>query len=58
MPNPAFDFASKKAGHPVDRNTGEKITDAARGAYEKATGYVLRCCVGVLDCLDGDDANP
>lgn len=34
----AFDFASKKAGHPVDRNTGEKITDAARGAYEKATG--------------------
>ncbi|EJT82565.1 hypothetical protein GGTG_02538 [Gaeumannomyces tritici R3-111a-1] len=34
----AFDFASKKAGHPVDRNAGEKITDAARGVYEKATG--------------------
>ncbi|KAL8369570.1 hypothetical protein RB595_000073 [Gaeumannomyces hyphopodioides] len=35
---PAFDFAAKKAGHPVNRNTGEKITDAARNAYEKATG--------------------
>ncbi|KAL8302894.1 hypothetical protein RB600_006661 [Gaeumannomyces tritici] len=34
----SFDFASKKAGHPVDRNAGEKITDAARGVYEKATG--------------------
>ncbi|KAL8420771.1 hypothetical protein RB594_003540 [Gaeumannomyces avenae] len=34
----AFDFASKKAGHPVDRNAGEKITDAARNVYEKATG--------------------
>ncbi len=29
---------SKKAGHPVNRNTGEKITDAARGAFEKVTG--------------------
>ncbi|KAL8358902.1 hypothetical protein RB601_008206 [Gaeumannomyces tritici] len=39
----AFDFASKKAGHPVDRNAGEKITDAARGVYEKATGCVFFC---------------
>ena len=23
----------------MDRSTGEKITDAARGAFEKATGY-------------------
>ena len=30
---------AKKSGHPVNRNTGEKITDAARGAFEKATGY-------------------
>lgn len=25
----------------MDRNTNEKITDGARGLYEKATGYVL-----------------
>ncbi len=30
---------AKKSGHSVNRNTGEKITDAARGAFEKATGY-------------------
>jgi hypothetical protein len=35
----AFDMLAKKAGHPVDRNTGEKITDGIRGAFEKATGY-------------------
>jgi len=34
----AFNMITKKAGHPVDRNTGEKITDAARGAFEKITG--------------------
>ncbi|KAJ4419475.1 hypothetical protein N0V82_004920 [Gnomoniopsis sp. IMI 355080] len=34
----AFDFGSKKAGHPMDRNTSEKITDGARSAYEKVTG--------------------
>lgn len=34
----AFDMGSKKAGHPMDRNTSEKITDGARGLYEKATG--------------------
>ena len=37
---------AKKAGHPVDRNTGEKITDAARGAFEKATGY--EHCLSIL----------
>ncbi|KND86827.1 hypothetical protein TOPH_08565 [Tolypocladium ophioglossoides CBS 100239] len=34
----AFDFASKKSGHNLDRNTQEKITDSGRSAYEKATG--------------------
>ena len=34
----AFGMAAKKSGHNVDRNTQEKITDAGRSAYEKATG--------------------
>merc|ERR1712225_141206 len=34
----AFGFISKKAGYNVDPNTGEKITDGARGLYEKQTG--------------------
>ncbi len=34
----AFDMLSKKAGHPMDRNTGEKITDGARNLFEKVTG--------------------
>ncbi|KAK5989451.1 hypothetical protein PT974_10970 [Cladobotryum mycophilum] len=34
----AFGMAAKKSGHNVDRNTQEKITDAGRAAYEKATG--------------------
>jgi hypothetical protein len=29
---------AKKTGHQVDRNTGEKVTDGARGLFEKATG--------------------
>lgn len=37
----AWDFASKKAGHDFDRETDEKITDGARNAYEKYSGYVL-----------------
>ncbi|KAH7370213.1 hypothetical protein BKA65DRAFT_487879 [Rhexocercosporidium sp. MPI-PUGE-AT-0058] len=34
----AFDFISKKTGHQMDPNTSEKITDGARGLYEKQTG--------------------
>ncbi|PSR81646.1 hypothetical protein BD289DRAFT_372358 [Coniella lustricola] len=34
----AFDMGAKKSGHQVDRNTAEKITDGARGLFEKATG--------------------
>jgi hypothetical protein len=34
----AFDFVSKKAGKDFDPKTDEKITDGARGLYEKATG--------------------
>ncbi|GAO13530.1 uncharacterized protein UV8b_05803 [Ustilaginoidea virens] len=34
----AFDYGTKKSGHPMDRNTQEKITDAGRGVYEKVTG--------------------
>jgi len=34
----AFDFISKKTGYKVDPNTSEKITDGARGLYEKQSG--------------------
>ncbi|GKT52239.1 uncharacterized protein ColSpa_12420 [Colletotrichum spaethianum] len=34
----AFDFGSKKAGHDFNPSTDEKITDGARGLYEKVTG--------------------
>lgn len=34
----AFAFGAKKSGHNIDKNTSEKITDGARGLYEKATG--------------------
>ncbi|KAJ9145438.1 hypothetical protein NKR23_g5291 [Pleurostoma richardsiae] len=34
----AFDMGAKKTGHNIDRNTSEKITDGARGLFEKATG--------------------
>lgn len=37
----AFDMGAKKAGHPMDRNTSEKITDGAREAFEKATGKTV-----------------
>jgi hypothetical protein len=36
-----LDFIEKKTGHTMGRDTNEKITDGARGLYEKATGYVL-----------------
>ena len=35
---PAFDAISKKAGHDFTPQQDEKITDAARGAYEKYSG--------------------
>jgi hypothetical protein len=38
MDLPAFDAISKKAGHDFDPKTDEKITDAARGAFEKFSG--------------------
>lgn len=31
----------KKTGHSMGRETNEKITDSARGMFEKVTGYVL-----------------
>jgi hypothetical protein len=37
----AFDALSKKSGHNVGASTGEKITDGARGLFEKATGFVI-----------------
>lgn len=33
-----LDFLEKKSGHTMGRDTNEKITDGARGLYEKATG--------------------
>ncbi|RDL32649.1 Uncharacterized protein BP5553_09105 [Venustampulla echinocandica] len=35
----AFDAISKKSGHTFDPSTSEKITDGARGVFEKATGF-------------------
>jgi hypothetical protein len=35
-----LDFIEKKTGHVMNRDTNEKITDGARGLFEKATGYV------------------
>ncbi|KFY55199.1 hypothetical protein V496_07054 [Pseudogymnoascus sp. VKM F-4515 (FW-2607)] len=34
----AFAAISKKSGHNISSDQGEKITDGLRGAYEKATG--------------------
>ena len=39
-PLPALDFIEKKTGHTMGRDTNEKVTDGARGFYEKQTGYV------------------
>jgi hypothetical protein len=36
-----FDSVAKKSGHNVGPSTGEKITDGARGLFEKATGLVI-----------------
>jgi hypothetical protein len=33
-----LDFIEKKTGHTMGRDTNEKITDGARGLFEKATG--------------------
>jgi hypothetical protein len=38
---PGLDFVEKKSGHTLGRDTNEKITDGARGLYEKATGYIF-----------------
>lgn len=38
----ALDFIEKKSGHTMSRDQNEKITDGARGLYEKQTGYVKR----------------
>lgn len=37
----AFAAGSKQLGVQQSPETGEKITDGARGAFEKATGYEL-----------------
>lgn len=36
----AFDALAKKTGHNINPSTSEKITDGARGLFEKATGLV------------------
>ncbi|KAH8819400.1 hypothetical protein F5884DRAFT_848723 [Xylogone sp. PMI_703] len=33
-----LDFVEKRSGHSLGREQNEKISDAARGMYEKATG--------------------
>jgi len=37
----AFAFVSKKAGYDLSPETDEQVTDAARGLYEKFSGYVM-----------------
>lgn len=37
----AAGFLAKKSGHNMDAKTTEKVTDGARGLYEKFTGWVL-----------------
>ncbi|KAB8292890.1 hypothetical protein EYC80_007256 [Monilinia laxa] len=36
-----LDFIEKKAGHNLTREQNEKITDGARGLYEKQTGNTI-----------------
>ncbi|KAL2160744.1 hypothetical protein VTH06DRAFT_941 [Thermothelomyces fergusii] len=38
MGDRVFDAAAKKSGHHVSSGTAEKITDGARGLFEKTTG--------------------
>lgn len=40
----ALDFLEQKSGHNLGAGTNEKITDGARGLYEKATGYFFASC--------------
>jgi hypothetical protein len=35
-----FDAVGKQSGHNINPSTSEKITDGARGLFEKATGLV------------------
>lgn len=42
-----LDFLEKKTGHQMGGATNEKITDGARGMYEKATGYVIFVAVSL-----------
>ncbi|PMD67690.1 uncharacterized protein K444DRAFT_606590 [Hyaloscypha bicolor E] len=46
-----LDFLEKKTGHTMSRDTNEKITDGARGLFEKATGYVFFSIFVVLASL-------
>ncbi|KAA8566738.1 hypothetical protein MFRU_044g00560 [Monilinia fructicola] len=36
-----LDFIEKKTGHTLTRDQNEKITDGARGLYEKQTGNTV-----------------
>ncbi|KAL2146805.1 hypothetical protein VTI28DRAFT_2286 [Corynascus sepedonium] len=38
MGDRAFDAAAKKSGHNIPSSAAEKITDTARGMFEKTTG--------------------
>jgi len=42
----AFDFLSKKSGHSMNASTSEKITDGARGVFEKVSGYGAPTLIG------------
>jgi len=57
---PGLDFLEKKTGHTLGRDQNERITDGARGLYEKETGYVSTFFLVVLfivwdekNCADG-----
>ena len=38
LPSTGLDFLEKKTGHTLSRDQNEKITDGARGMFEKLTG--------------------
>lgn len=48
----AFDAIAKKSGHNINPSTSEKITDTARGLFEKTTGLApllsTRRCLALL----------
>lgn len=50
--NTGLDAIEKKAGMSQSRETNEKITDGARGGFEKMSGYVVASLPSFPGSLD------